>query len=137
MFTLVKRDVIREIQTYLIQELAKLAEEDDQQEAVARRIGEIQRQILQYQLLPVREYGTDDVVCPAALVEIDLEGNRTFCFIVPQGGGLVLKVQGKPIQVLTPNSPLGEALLGKRVGETAQVELTGRGTRNYRVVSIS
>jgi transcription elongation GreA/GreB family factor len=58
---------------------------------------------------------------------------HAYYLIVPKGGGLVTRVEGKAVQVITPNSPLGEALLGKRVGDEAQIEVGGK-TRLYKVV---
>lgn len=131
-----KKKVIVEIKNFLIQELSELAHSADQTES-AQRIAEIQRLLVQYQFLPVREYNDEDVICPAALVELELAQSRTFCFIVPQGGGLVMQVDGKPVQVVTPYSPLGEALLGKKVGQVVEVQMPGRPARVYRVVSLS
>lgn len=131
-----KKKIIQEIQNYLAQELASLAE-NERSDGAIQRIVEIQRLMLQYQFLPVREYGVDDVICPAALVELDLSGHRTYCFIVPQGGGMVMQINGKAVQVVTPHSPLGEALLGKRVGDRIEVQMSGRSTRVYHVVSIA
>lgn len=99
------------------------------------RVDELSRLLLMYKYLPVRELGPDDVVCAAALVELEINHTRAFYFIAPQGGGLVTRVQGKPVQVLTPASPMGEALLGKRVGDLVEIE-TRDSVREYRVLSI-
>ena len=121
-----KREVIQQIQEYLQQELTDAPEE---------RKSEIERLLLVYRFLPARNLGPEDVICPAALVELELNGQVTFCFITPQGGGLVTTIGGKPLQVVTPQSPLGEALLGKKPGETASVE-SRQGLRTYRIVSL-
>jgi transcription elongation GreA/GreB family factor len=47
----------------------------------------------------------------------------------------VTQIDGRPVQVITPSSPLGEALLGKKAGEIFRVELRG-GAREYQVISI-
>lgn len=130
-----KKKIIQEIQSHLADELASLAKNEQSTEAL-ERIVEIQRLLLQYQFLPIREYGVEDVICPATLVELDLAGLRTYCFIVPQGGGMIMQIDGKPVQVVTSNSPLGGALLGKRVGDSIELQV-GRSTRIYRVVSIA
>jgi hypothetical protein len=88
-----------------------------------------------WKFLPLREFGSADVVCPAALVELELQGTHAFYFIAPQGGGLVLRQDGCPVQVITPNSPMGEALLGRREGDVVEVE-TRSSVRSYRVISI-
>ncbi len=135
-----KLKVVEQLKSYLVEELRDLvhdkpeSEWDKLSEDEARRAGEIRSQLVMYRFLPVREYSKDDVICPAGLVELDFNGNRAFYFIVPSGGGLVTRVDGSPIQVITPNSPLGEALLGKKVGDTIQVKMTSS-TRSYRIVS--
>ncbi len=124
-----KQKVIHEIRSYLESELA------DAKDPKSPRAEELARLLVMYRFLPLREYGADDVACPAALVELEFQGTTAFYFIAPQGGGLVTRVEGKPVQVLTPNSPLGEALMGKKVGEQVRVEMR-EGVREYRVVSI-
>jgi hypothetical protein len=62
-------------------------------------------------------------------------GRRAFYFIVPSGGGLVMRVDGNPVQVITPNSPLGEVLMGRHAGDTVSVEAGGK-PREYKIVSM-
>jgi transcription elongation GreA/GreB family factor len=45
-------------------------------------------------------------------------------------------VEEKPVQVVTPQSPLGEALLGKKVGDRVRVEIRG-GVREYRLLTLT
>lgn len=139
-----KRKVVQEIQNYLAEELASLlplaeqadAGKNELPEESAQRIREIQQQLTMYKFLPVREYGAEDVICPSALVELELTGRRAFYFIVPSGGGLIMKVDGNPVQVITPQSPLGGALMGRRAGDLVRVETQGA-PRDYRVVSFT
>jgi transcription elongation GreA/GreB family factor len=157
-----KRRVVEQITAYLAEELAgilKAAEsarqaathEESRSEdrhdtraieagylagAQAQRAAELQQLLLMYRFLPLRELGPDDVASPAALVELETRGTRAFYFIAPQGGGLVTRVDDRAVQVITPNSPIGEALLGKRVGDRVEVEIRDS-IREYRVISIS
>jgi transcription elongation GreA/GreB family factor len=71
-----------------------------------------------------------------ALVEVegdDDTGGKTL-FLAPVGGGLELEGPGGDgfFQVVTPISPLGRALLGKRVGEVAEVMVAGE-LREYEI----
>ena len=36
---------------------------------------------------------------------------------MPHGGGVVLRVDGVEVTVVTPSSPVGQALLGKQAGD--------------------
>jgi len=55
-------------------------------------------------------------------------------FVAPGGGGAKL-ASGK-VQVITPKSPLGAALIGKRNGDVCEVTLAGR-ARELTVVAIA
>ncbi len=62
-----------------------------------------------------------------SLVELeDGEGGRTL-FIAPAGAGEELTGPGGDgfLQVVTPASPLGKAVIGKRVGEVVEVMVQG------------
>ena len=103
--------------------------------AQAQRASELERTILIYRFLPVMKYTNADLVEPGALVELELNKKKSMYFLVPQGGGLVTEMNGMPIQVITPQSPLGEELLGQKVGATFEVESRG-GVREYKIISI-
>jgi len=132
---MVKNSVIQLIRTHLEEELAELRAADSISQQPNPKIQELERALLMYRFLPIREFGSEDVVAPASLSEIELSGRRLWVLLVPQHGGLVTQVEGKPIQVVTPNSPLGEAMLGKKSGDTFQVQ-AGTGTREYRILRI-
>ena len=104
--------------------------------AQASRAAELQRMITIYKFLYFPEFNPGDLIGPGALVQLELSGHHSFYFLVPQGGGLTLQMDGKPIRVITPMAPLGEALLGRTVGDTVEIEGAG-GSRIYRIVSIS
>lgn len=123
-----KSSVIAEIEGYLREEHAAAADD-----AERRRIEGL---LTQYRFLPRREYGAEDVIVPSALVELELNGSRAFYFVAPAGGGLVMRVDGRPVQVITPQSPLGEALLGRRRGDRVEVR-AGAGVRAYEIVGLS
>ena len=62
-----------------------------------------------------------------AIVEIeDGEGGRTL-FVAPAGAGEELTGPGGDgfLHVVTPGSPLGKALIGKRVGDVVEVMIKG------------
>ena len=102
--------------------------------AQAQRATELQRQLTMYKFMPMREYGLQDVICPGSLVELEHNKTRAYYFIAPQGGGLITHLDGKAVQVITPNSPMGEALMGKKVGDPIEIEVRDT-TREYKVIS--
>lgn len=50
-----------------------------------------------------------------ALVETEMDGYRDWFFLLECGGGTEVKVDGATITVITPESPVGGALMGKGV----------------------
>ena len=47
-----------------------------------------------------------------ALVEVELDGESDWYLLLNGGGGTEVKVDGQAVTVITPESPLGRALLG-------------------------
>jgi transcription elongation GreA/GreB family factor len=63
-----------------------------------------------------------------ALVECDLDGFTSMIFLLPCAGGLDLVLDEHEITTVTPDSPLGKTLMGKRQGDayTLPSGMTGR-----------
>jgi transcription elongation GreA/GreB family factor len=102
------------------QEAAYLAESQ------ARIASDIESSIAVYTTLPMPDFPPDAAVGLGALVELGGGGHApAWYFFGPRNGGLEVQVDGCDVLVLTPQSPLGRQLLGKRVGDAVQV--VGRG----------
>lgn len=101
------------------QEAAYLAESQ------AKLAAEIEGNIALYTTLTLPAFGSGDAVAIGALVEVGAKGRSTWYFLGPRGGGIEVSVDGHTVLVLTPQSPLGRQLLGKRVGDA--ITLPGRG----------
>jgi hypothetical protein len=52
-----------------------------------------------------------------ALIETEMDGFKDLFFLLDCGGGTEVRVDGREITVITPESPVGAALLGKSVGD--------------------
>lgn len=75
-----------------------------------------------------------DPVGLTALVGVrDEDDVESVYLIAPAGGGERLVVDGTEILALTGFSPLGEAIVGRRVGE--EIELTVRGRRRSALIT--
>lgn len=103
--------------------------------AQAKRVLEIEKSLYIFNHLELREFNDSTPIGPTALAELDLNGKTIMAFVVPDGGGMVVEFEGKPVQVLTPKSPLGEALVGLKVGDVAVVE-KGPQALEYEIVSV-
>lgn len=75
-----------------------------------------------------------EVARAGALLEIeDEDGATVLYFLAPEGGGTKLK---GGVQVVTPASPLGAALMGKRDGEEVELKLAGK-SRQWSVAKVT
>lgn len=61
----------------------------------------------------------------AILTLEDDDGVETTFFMAPHGGGAKLEAEGRAVQVLTPQSPLGKAVLGKTEGDAVELRVKG------------
>ncbi len=68
-------------------------------------------------------------------MELDLDGSRSTFFIGPKSGGLEIEFEGKEVTVITPQSPLGEQLIGKKAGQRWNGRVGGT-TRKYQVIAV-
>jgi hypothetical protein len=125
-----KAEVIDSLLQHFAEEALEARERGDEQQ-----LREVERQVLMYRHLPRREHEAQAIIVPPSLVQVELRGVQSWLLLVPGGGGLVTRVAGAPIQVVTPQSPLGERLLGRREGEEVRVR-TGSGEREYRILTV-
>lgn len=103
--------------------------------AQSKRIIDTEELLVLYKHLEPKSFGPNDGISSTALVEVDLNGKIFFLFILPKGGGLNIEFEGQRLQTITPNSPLGEALLGLKSGQVALVE-RGNQVLEYEIVSV-
>ena len=101
----------------------------------ARQAKEIQDSIQVYENLPLRDFAPGDPIELTALVELDSDGMRGMYFIGPRNGGLDVQVGRKEVTVITPQSPLGQNLTGKKAGRHWTTRLGGS-TMKYHIVSV-
>lgn len=101
----------------------------------AQRSAQLEQAIARLSHLDAAALGASDEIQVTSLIEVGHAKQRLFYFLVPVGGGERLVVDGATVQTLTPNSPLGGALIGLAVGDEAEVE-SPQGTRVYQVLSV-
>src|ERR1019366_9773219 len=99
----------------------------------AARIDELRTSIAGVTALPLRDF-VDGPAALGALVTVDEDGEESTLLLAPGGGGA--RLAGGMVQVVTPPSPLGRALLGKQAGDDVEVVVAGR-TRAMRVVRVA
>ena len=100
----------------------------------ARRVEELENSMAALQSLKVR--AVDKVMLNALVILKDEHNKEEHMFIAPACGGLIVDFEGKKVMIMTPASPLAQALLGKSSGDEISVKV-GRKEKEYRVVSVS
>jgi transcription elongation GreA/GreB family factor len=76
----------------------------------------------------IRKFTQDDPIALTALIALEQsEGARPLYFLVPRAGGETLEYEGQTIHTITPEAPVGRALIGQFVGDEIDLELP-RGT---------
>jgi transcription elongation GreA/GreB family factor len=102
----------------------------------ARQAKEILDSIKLYEAMTAKDFTEDEPIDVTALVELEAGGARSLYFIGPKNGGLEIEHQRKEITVITPQSPLGQNLMGKTAGQRWTAKLGGS-LLKYRIVSVS
>jgi transcription elongation GreA/GreB family factor len=100
----------------------------------ANRAQEIRRALESYRSLVLRHFDDDTPIRLSALVLLeDDDGDRRQVFLGPESGGLKITDGTAEIVVITPQSPLGRALIGKMTGDQLQ---TGTGPTQKTVTIV-
>jgi len=101
----------------------------------ARMATEMEQALAVYQALELQKFPEKKPIDLTALVELESDGTRTLHFLGPKGGGLEILHKGTEVLVITPESPLGQQLLGKKVGDCIKFHTRGP-AQEFRVVSV-
>jgi transcription elongation GreA/GreB family factor len=109
------------------QEAAYLAE------GQARLAAEIEANLAHYASVPLPEFDASDAIALGAVVEVQTGNASTWYLLGPRAGGMELQLDGRAILVVTPQSPLGRQLIGRRVGDVVQTPTRGSASRQQIV----
>ena len=101
----------------------------------ARQAMDILDSIKLYETLTARNFAADEPIDLTALVKLDASDTRSLYFIGPKNGGLEVEYQRMEITVITPKSPLGQNLMGKKAGQRWTARL-GASVVKYHIVSV-
>ncbi len=90
----------------------------------ALRVTELRAAVADATAMPLRAFGEDAPAALGALVEASEEDETRLFVIAPHGGGT--RLAGGTVQVVTPEAPLGRALIGKRAGDECEIKVAGK-----------
>jgi transcription elongation GreA/GreB family factor len=102
----------------------------------ARHVAEVEQAIEQFESLELRQFGPGVPVDVGAVVELKSKRTHSFYFIGPRSGGTEVQLEKKEILVITPLSPLGQQLIGKKAGDRLALDLGGE-RQEYDLVAVS
>ena len=92
----------------------------------AARARELESGVALVGTLPVTPFAEGAPIRAGALVTLEVGDKTQRVLVSPAGGGLKLDDDGGAINVVTPQSPLGRALLGKTQGDEFELAVAGR-----------
>jgi transcription elongation GreA/GreB family factor len=101
----------------------------------SRQAAETALAIEELQKLPLRSFSETNEIDTGALVELSAKRERNFYFIAPRAGGTEVDLDGNEVLVITPQSPLGRQLVGRRQADKVQVTIAGT-TSEFRIASV-
>jgi transcription elongation GreA/GreB family factor len=99
----------------------------------AQRVAELEAAHAALTAAPVKRFAAGARIAAGALVELREDGVARTVLIAGHGGGTALP---GGVQVVTPQAPLGRALLGRQVDDELELELGGR-RRVIEIVAVA
>lgn len=101
----------------------------------SRQAAEAAQAIDELRKLPVRDFAATDEIDLGAVVKLSSKRESSFYFIAPRAGGTEVALDGDDVLVITPQSPLGQQLVGRKQGEKIKVMIAGS-TNEFSVASV-
>ena len=92
----------------------------------SKQVAEIEAAIEKFQKMETREFGNGEPIDVGAVVELAVGKEKNVYFIGPRAGGTEVIFEKKEVLVITPESPLGAQLMGKKKGEKHRLEIAGQ-----------
>lgn len=106
--------------------------------AQAERAAQLQESLVFFEKLQIRDFSPEEPVQVGALVSWVNENagkKKAWALLLPAGAGTSVRLGELTIQVVHPQSPLGQALLGLRTGDSFELE-TPRGEQECELCSV-
>ena len=91
----------------------------------SKQAAELEAAIAEFEKLGARKFAAGDGIAVGALVELEHGGENSLYFVGPRAGGTEILHDRKEILVITPQSPLGDQLMGRKTGDQPQLTFGG------------
>jgi len=104
---------------------------------LAKRVEELTAALEALQGLHLKKLGKTCPIQVSALIRLKAgDGKKLTIFLGPNAGGESITVDGEEISVVSAGSPLGIAVMNKRVGDSFELK-TGKATNTFTVLSVA
>lgn len=101
----------------------------------AMRTEQLAEDVARFETITVRKFAPEAAVGITALVKVSIDEEVRWFYLVAQGGGMELDVEGIRVTVLTPSSPAGQSLIGKFEGDEFEIRAAGK-VRTWEVLAV-
>jgi hypothetical protein len=91
----------------------------------SRQAAELSTAIQDLESFQARPFAVGESIGPGALLTVDFGKETLRYFLLPKAGGVEVRADGTDVLVITPQSPVGSALMGRKAGESLQLEIGG------------
>ncbi|HEX2749900.1 MAG TPA: hypothetical protein VHM91_17965 [Verrucomicrobiales bacterium] len=88
----------------------------------AFRVAEAAEALNELELLTARPFESSQPIGTGALVTLKGPDETFHCFLSPAAGGTEVEVDGIQVMVITPSSPLGAKLKGRKAGDRFEMQ---------------
>lgn len=88
----------------------------------SKRVEALEKEIAAYKSMPLREFTEASAVDLSALVTLEaIDGMLKHLFIGPAGGGIQVEYESYTVIFITPEAPIGKALIGRYSGDVVML----------------
>ena len=101
-----------------------------------RKIADIEEDITALERLGAPKFSNQDAIELGAVVELSSKAGISYYLLAPRAGGLEIEFEKKEIWVITPQSPIGQLLMGRAAGGKFKLG-AGPAAVSYEIVSVS
>lgn len=102
----------------------------------SRQMAETAAAIQQFAQMKLRNFSATDPIDLGALVSVETRTETQHYFLGPAAGGTEVFCEKKTVLVITPQSPLGQQLVGKKQGDKFRSKIGGF-PEEYRILSVT
>lgn len=102
----------------------------------SRQMEETAEALQQFASMIVPKFSEKDPIDVGALVQVKTKEGASAYFIGPSAGGTEIDHAGTTILVITPQSPLGQQLVGRKQGDKLKIKIAGRQS-DYHITSVT